>query len=112
MYRVGQLLATTLPNSHQSLENTILLYHHQNPIDQEDAENIPTEHAQEDGSHSDVDKQRRAVFLRNMLLDVVLSLLTTDTLVLNTQWVSMRVGSFATGKIYVNFASHLKGWKI
>lgn len=82
---MGQLLATTLPGSRRSLENTILLYDHQNPDDQEDAENISTEHAQEDGFHSDVDKQRRAIFLRNMLLDVILSLLTTDTLVLNTQ---------------------------
>ena len=107
---MGQLLATTLPGSRQSLENTILLYDHQNPDGQEGAEDIPTEDAQEYDSHSDVDKQRRAIFLRNMLLDVILSLLTTDTLVLNTQWVVsderwIRVGNFARGKVFVIFTS-------
>ena len=82
LHRVGQLLASTLSTSTQSDENTISLY--QQDAAQEDEGEPPAEHAHLDGSR-DEDKQRRAIVLRNMLLDVLLSLLTTDTLVLNVQ---------------------------
>ena len=78
---MGQLLVTTLPSS-QFLENTIFLYNHQDPDDEKDVQHIPTKSAQEN-----VDKQQQTIFLRNILLDVMLSLLTMDTNVLNTQWV-------------------------
>jgi len=81
-HRVGQLLVSTLPTDHQADENTISLYQ-QDPTHEDEGEN-PTHHAHLDSSHDD-DKQRRAIILRNMLLDVILSLLTTDTLVLNIQ---------------------------
>ena len=81
-HRVGQLLVSTLPTGHQADENTISLYQ-QYPTHEDEGEN-PTHHAHLDSSH-DEDKQRRAIVLRNMLLDVILSLLTTNTLVLNTQ---------------------------
>lgn len=76
---------TTLPGNQFPFENTILLYNHQNPDGEKDAEHIPTKSAQEDSCHSNVDKWQRDIFVRNMLLDVILSLLTMDTLVLNTQ---------------------------
>ena len=82
LHRVGQLLASTLSTSNQSDENTISLY--QQDTAHEDEGEPPAEYAHLDGSR-DEDKQRRAIVLRNMLLDVLLSLLTTDTLVLNIQ---------------------------
>ena len=77
---MGQLLASTLPTSRQSGENNISLYQ-QDPAHEDEVKNPA---AQLDGSHGD-NKQRRAIVLRNMLLDVILSLLTTNTLVLNIQ---------------------------
>ena len=82
--RVGQLLASTLSTSTQSDENTISLYQQDTAHEDEDEGEPPTEYAHLDGPR-DEDKQRRAIVLRNMLLDVLLSLLTTDTLVLNVQ---------------------------
>ena len=101
LHRVGQLLATTLPTSKQYNENTISLYHDETTPLQEE---LPTEHAQEeDGLHDNKnvegstehaqfvhpygnkDKRRRDIMLRNMLLDVLFSLLTNDQLQLNTQ---------------------------
>ena len=82
LHKVGQLLASTLSTSNQSDENTISLY--QQDTAHEDQGETPAEYTRLDGSR-DEDKQQRAIVLHNMLLDVLLSLLTTDTLVLSVQ---------------------------
>ena len=71
---MGQLLASTLLTNNQSDENTIS----QDPAHEDEGE-TPSEHAHLDSSR-DEDQQRRAIVLRKLLLDVLLSLLTTDTL--------------------------------
>ena len=78
---MGQLLASTLSTGNQSDEN-ISLY--QQDTAHEDERETPAEYAHLDGPRDEA-KQWRAIVLRNMLLDVLLSLLTTDTLVLNVQ---------------------------
>ncbi len=74
-YRVGQILATTLPSNKHSDENTIDLY-------EEDTDSahleVPTEHDRFGRFHGNEGKQRRAIVLRNILLDVILSLLSTE----------------------------------
>ena len=72
--RVGHLLASTLLTSNQSDENTIS----QDPAHEDEGE-TPSERAHLDSSRDD-DQQRQAIVLQNMLLDVLLSLVTTDTL--------------------------------
>ena len=85
--RVGQLLATTLPTNETINENIINLYHDDesptpsNPTGEE----FPAAKARFGRFRDDEGKQRRAVVLRNILLDVLLSLLSRN-LELNHQY--------------------------
>ena len=105
LFRVGQLLVTTLPTAKHINENDISLYdgsdsthslneeegdgttEHAQDEDCHDNQNVmdSTEHAQFTSNHDNPDSQRRAIMLRNMLLDVIHSLLMNVQLELNTQ---------------------------
>ena len=76
-------MATTLPSNNLSDENTINLY-------EEDTESAhleapSTEHARFGRFHGNEGKQRRAIVLRNILLEVILSLLSNERLDLNSR---------------------------
>lgn len=73
-YRVGQLLATTLPSNQKVNENTISLYEDDKGSTHSDG----SEAAQFGRFRGDEGKQQRAIVLRNILLDVLISLLTRD----------------------------------
>lgn len=83
--RLGQLLATTLPSNRTINENTIYLYDNdEDPAHSTDRS--PTERAQFGRFCGDEGKQRRAIVLRNILLDILISLLTRN-LEVNSQYV-------------------------
>ncbi len=86
-HRVGQLLATTLPQSSDKLtsENTISLYDHPSVSGEPAKDGDDEASAQEDQDSVEKSSHQRDIVLRNMLLDVVLSLLTTRGLDINTQ---------------------------
>ena len=69
------MLATTLPSNENMNENTIYLYE-----DDEGSTHSSgsAEHAQFGRIRGDEGKQQRAIVLRNILLDVLISLLTRD----------------------------------
>ncbi len=71
---MGQLLATTLPSNEKVNENTIYLYED----DEGSTHSEGSEHAQFGRFRGDEGKQQRAIVLRNILLDVLISLLTRD----------------------------------
>ena len=77
--RVGQLLATTLPSNQTINENSIYLYQE----DEGSSEKV-FKGAQFGRFHGDEGKHQRAIVLRNLLLDVFVSLLTRD-MELNSQ---------------------------
>ncbi len=93
--RVGQLLATTLPHAPQPSErpiseNTVCLYG--NPaVEGDPSEDVDGFHGEGDSPESPLEDQgfdahhRRDIVLRNMMLDVILSLLKTSSLDMNTQ---------------------------
>ena len=83
--RVGQLLATTRPSNQSTNENTIYLYE-DDEGSTHSSEETSTEHARFGRFRGDEGKQQRAIVLRNILLDVLVSLLTRD-LELNNQYV-------------------------
>ena len=82
LHRLGQLLATTLPSNRSINENIIDLYEDDEGSTQSGEE--ATERAQFGRFRGDEGKQQRAIVLRNILLDVLISLLMRD-LDLNTQ---------------------------
>ena len=89
----------TLPAGRQTNENSVSLYDKRSDNTEEES----TEHAQSEDCHDDPEatpiedstlsehlsdswsEQRRAIVLRNMLLDVFQSLLITEQLQLNTE---------------------------
>ena len=79
--RIGQLLATTLPSNRATNENSINLYDEESLAHSSEHEEVDTDllmdNAQEKfGRFSGTEgKQRRAIILRNILLEVVLSLI-------------------------------------
>ena len=83
MHRIGQLLATTLPSNQLVNENTINLY--QDVDDSTHSDTPSTEHAQYGRFSGTEGKQRRAIVLRNIVLEVILSLLEKEPLELNTK---------------------------
>ena len=82
--RIGQLLATTLPSNRECNENSINLYEE----GEDPARDEGTDHARFGRFHGDEGRQRRAIVLRNVLLDVLLSLLANQQLEINTKWVT------------------------
>ena len=82
--RIGQLLATTLPSNRVTNENSINLYDEESlalSSEHEEADpDLIMDNAQEKfGRFSGTEgKQRRAIILRNILLEVVLSLLVQE----------------------------------
>ena len=77
--RIGQLLVTTLSEIDGSSENAIDIYSNTSPPQP------PSEHAQYDDIHSNEVTRRRNIVLRNMMLDMILSLLCSDRMELNTK---------------------------
>ena len=81
--RIGQLLATTLPSNHAINENSINLYDEESlalssehkDVDADIMDNAQEKFGRFCGTEG---KQRRAIILRNILLEVVLSLLVQD----------------------------------
>ena len=80
-HRIGQLLVTTLSEIDGSSENDIDIYSNTSPP------LLPSEHAQYDDIHSNEVNKRRNIVLRNMMLDMILSLLCSNHMELNTKWV-------------------------
>ncbi len=80
---MGQILVTTLPSNNLSDENTINLY--EEDTDSAHLEVPSTEHARFGRFHGNEGKQRRAIVLRNILLEVILSLLSKENMDLNAR---------------------------
>ena len=82
-FRIGQLLATTLPSNRAINENSIDLYDAESFAHSSEHDEVDTnlmDNAQEQfGRFSGTEgKQRRAIVLRNILLEVILSLLVQE----------------------------------
>ena len=86
MHRLGQLLATTLPSNNTLNENSIDIYHddESHPVARAEVQS-PSQQTQFGRFRGDENKQRRAIVLRNVLLDVLISLLTGNVDDLNKQ---------------------------
>jgi hypothetical protein len=82
--RIGQLLATTLPSNRVTNENSINLYDEESLALSSEHEEVDTDLIMDNpqekfGRFSGTEgKQRRAIILRNILLEVVLSLLVQE----------------------------------
>lgn len=83
--RLGQLLATTLPSNHTVNENSIDLYD-DDEASASSKDTDSTNHSQFGRFRGVEGKQQRAIVLRNILLDVLISLLTRN-MELNSQYV-------------------------
>ena len=91
--RIGQLLATTLPSNQAINESSINLYDEESLALSNEHDNSVTDLAnfaeKKFGRFSGTEgKQRRAIVLRNILLDVVLSLIIQDEGI-SSRWVGV-----------------------
>lgn len=87
--RVGQLLATTLPQSSEKLvtepENIISLYDNATTSGDLPKDLSSADESSQVDQFIGEDSHQRDIVLRNMLLDVILSILTTSNLDVNTK---------------------------